>query len=310
MKRTGTMKTVRTGRRARPLAARDLERVAAIDAALSGRSRRGYFERRLAAAERDPDRHLQFAVDEDGALAGFILGHTLEGEFGRSEPEVRLEALGVAAPAQGRGLGAILAEAFEAEARRRGVAEVRSAALWREHDLLRFLDRTGYRLAPVHVLEGPTGRDFEPLARDAFEVALLQERDIEGIARIDQRHTGRDRRGFLCRTVAEALADSAVRVSLAAHVDGGLAGYLMARVDYGDFGRVEPAAVIDTIGVDPMRAREGIARALASQLFMNLAGLGVERVETVVEPGRLDLLGFFHAAGLRPAQRLSLLKRI
>lgn len=310
MKRAGTMKTVHAGRRARPLAARDLERVVELDAALSGRSRRGYFERRLAAAQRDPERHLQFAVDEDGALAGFILGHTLEGEFGRSEPAVRLEALGVTAPAQGQGLGSLLAETFEAEARRRGVTEVCSAALWREHELLRFLDRTGYRLAPVHVLEGPTGRDFEPLARDAFEVALLHERDIDGIARIDRRHTGRERRGYLCRTVAEALADSAVRISLAAHIDSALAGYLMARVDYGDFGRVEPVAVIDTIGVDPMRAREGIARALLSQLFMNLAGLGVERVETVVEPGRLDLLGFFHGAGLRPAERLSLLKRI
>jgi ribosomal protein S18 acetylase RimI-like enzyme len=301
--------------------------------------RRAYFERRLAAAQRDPGQHLQFAADQGDVLAGFILGRAFEGEFGRSEPEARVEALGVSAPAQRRGLGAALGEAFEAEARRRGLAEIGTSARWREHDLLRFLDRAGYRLGVAHVLDCaladaelgsarelpvararatvdandygvPGGSDFEPLARDAAEIGLLSEGDLEGIARIDRRHTGRDRRGYLCRTTREALADSAIRVSLAARVDGGIAGYLMARVDYGDFGRAEPAAVIDTIGVDPLRARQGIGRALLSQLFINLRGLGVERVETVVAPRNLDLMGFFCSAGFMPAERLAFVKRL
>jgi ribosomal protein S18 acetylase RimI-like enzyme len=89
-----------------------------------------------------------------------------------------------------------------------------------------------------------------------------------------------------------------------------VAGYLMARLDYGDFGRVEPTAVIDTVGVDPLRARQGIGRALLSQLFVNLRGLGVERVETVVAPDALDLMAFFVRAGFRPSERLSFLKRL
>ena len=132
--------------------------------------------------------------------------------------------------------------------------------------------------------------DFESLSRDSIEVGLLDESDLEGVARIDRRHTGRDRRGYLCRTVREALADSAVRVSLAAHVDGGVAGYLMARLDYGDFGRAEPVAVIDTVARS-RRARQGIGRALLSQLS-STARASVERVETVVAPGRADLLAF------------------
>ena len=156
----------------------------------------------------------------------------------------------------------------------------------------------------------PGARDVASLGRDGVEVGVLLERDLEGVARIDRRHTGRDRRGYLCRTLREALADSAVRVSLAARVDGGVAGYVMARVDYGDFGRAEPVAVIDTVGVDALRARQGIARTLLSQLFLNLRGLGVERVETVVEAGALDLMGFFYRAGFRPAERLAFLKRL
>lgn len=332
--------THRSARKARRLAPSDLEAVVSIDAALSGRGRRAYFERRLSAAQRDAERNLQFAVEEDGALGGFILGHVLEGEFGRSEPELRLEAIGVKLAAQGGGIGAALGRAFEAEARRRGVPEIRTSARWREHDLLRFLDSAGYRLAASHVLDcgladaalGSHGEEpvepralprdsndygspgavaeFAELARDATEVGVLEETDLQGIARIDRRLTGRDRRSYLVRTLREGLSDSAIRVSLAARVDGGVAGYLMARVDYGDFGRAEPAAVIDTVGVDPLRARQGIGRALLSQLFVNLRGLGVERVETVVAAGDLALLGFFYAAGLRPAERLSFLKKL
>ena len=323
----------------RPLAAADLVAVAAIDAALSGRSRRAYFERRLAAAQRDPERHVQLGVEQDGALAGFMLGRALEGEFGRSEPELRLEAFGVAAGAQGHGLGAALARTFEAEAARRGLREIRTTALWREHALLGFFDRAGFRLSPVHVLDcaladtelgsareqptepvappadpndygTPRPAQFEALARDRIEIGLLGEGDLEGVARVDRRLTGRDRRGYLCRTLREALADSAVRVSLAARIDASVAGYLMARVDYGDFGRTEPVAVIDTVGVDPLRSRQGIGHALLSQLFMNLSALGVERVETAVAPANLDLMGFFYAAGFRPSERLSFLKTL
>lgn len=292
----------------RPLAPRDLDAVVAIDAALGGRTRRAYFQRRLAAAEHDAERHVQFAVEDDRALAGFMLGRVLEGEFGRSEPELRLESLGVKPAAHGRGLGAALAGAFEREALGRGLALIRTAALWREHELLGFLDRAGYRLAPVHVLDREATVDYEPGARDAVEVKLFEKEDLDGVARIDRRHTGRDRRGYLCRTLGEALAASAVRVSLVARADDGVAGFVMARVDYGDFGRAEPVAVIDTVGVDPLRARQGIGRALLSQLFANLRTLGVERVETVVAPGNLDLMGFFYNAGLRPAERLSFFK--
>lgn len=294
----------------RPLAARDLDAVTALDAALGGRSRRAYFERRLAAARRDAEGHVQFAVDAEGALAGYVLCKALEGEFGRSEPELRIEALGVRPDTQQRGIGKRLADTLTAEAARRGAAAIRTTASWREHELLRFLDREGYRLSAARILERTldSGVDFDGEARDAWEVRTLREDDLDGIARIDRRVTGRARRAYLCRALGETLADSAVRVSLAAFGDGTLAGFVMARVDYGDFGRPEPVAVIDSIGVDPMQTRQGVGRALLSQLFFNLAALGVERVETVVAWGDWTLAAFFDAAGLRPSQRLAFVK--
>ena len=294
----------------RPIGKPDLAALVAIDAAHSGRRRRDYFERRLAMAQRDPERDVQIALQESGQLVGFMLGRVLEGEFGRSESEIRVEAFAVHGPLQGRGVGAALEAAFEREAARRGVAAIRTTASWRRHDLLRFLDRCGFALAPAQVLERAAADDLAPLERDAIEAQVLRESDIDGIARIDSRHTGRDRRGYLCRTLREALGDSAVRISLVARVDGNVAGFLMARMDYGDFGRAEPTAVIDTVGVDPLRARQGIGRALLSQLLLNLHGLGVERVETVVPAGELALTGFFYATGFRPSDRLAFVKRL
>jgi len=79
----------------RPLLREDLDAVVAIDAEVGGRTRRGYFERRLDAALREPKLHAQLAAVDKRGLVGFILARVLEGEFGRSEPGLRLEVVGV-----------------------------------------------------------------------------------------------------------------------------------------------------------------------------------------------------------------------
>jgi len=97
-----------------------------------------------------------------------------------------------------------------------------------------------------------------------------------------------------------------VRVSLVAELDGQVAGVIMARVDFGEFGHTEPEAVIDTIGVDPGYGHMGVAQALVSQLMANLAALRVERVRTEVDWNHFALLGFLERLGFRPHRRLAL----
>ena len=108
----------------------------------------------------------------------------------------------------------------------------------------------------------------------------------------------------------ETMVDSAIRVSLTARLDGAIVGFLMARADYGDFGRTEPVAVIDTIGVDPGYAHRGVGHALLSQLFANLGALRIERVETIVAPRDLALLGFLYDVGFAPSQRLPFVRKL
>jgi ribosomal protein S18 acetylase RimI-like enzyme len=156
----------------------------------------------------------------------------------------------------------------------------------------------------------PAARNHAQLARDATDVRLLSAKDLEDVVRIDRHITGRDRRAYMQHALDEALRESGVRISLAARVDRVMAGYLMARADLGDFGRTEPVAVIDTLGVAPEYAHRGVGHALLQQLLLNLGALRIERVETVVAARALDLLGFFLGAGFAPAQRLAFVKRL
>ena len=326
----------------RPLAAADVDAVVAIDAASEGRTRREYIERRLAAARREPALHAQFAADDGRGLAGFILARVLIGEFGLSQPALRLELVGVRADRRSAGVGHRLFDALESWARRHGMAEMRTAASWRDTAMLSWFDALGFELAPEQIVEGavdggaeraenaigadsdaadgetpheidygrPEANDHERLARDRADVRSMTTADLDAIARIDRGITGRQRRDYIAARLAEALADGGVRVSLTARCDDTIVGYLMARADLGDFGRTEPVAVIDTLGVDPEYAHRGIGRALLSQLFANLDALRVERVETIVSQRSLGLLGFLYAAGFAPSQRLPFVHRL
>ena len=320
----------------RALAKDDLDAVVAIDTAIEGHSRRNYIERRLAAALREPALHAQFAATDGDSLVGYVLARLLIGEFGRPQPGLRLEIVGVHADARGMGVATQLMQALMAHARKRGLTEANTSAAWNDHSMLRWFDAMGFTLAAdrwldcqveggayhpgrddaVNAPEGhgpgreidygaPGGNDFEKLARDIADVQSMKPQDLQEIARIDRAITGRDRTDYMQGQLAEAMNDSAIRVSMTARLDGTIVGYLMARADLGDFGRTEPAAVIDTIGVDPEYMHRGVGRALLSQLFANLGALRVERVETITAPHDQALFGFLFAAGFTPSQRLA-----
>src|SRR3569832_2847350 len=137
----------------RALAREDLAAVVAIDAAIEGRSRGSYVERRLAAALREPALHAQFAACDAHGLSGYILARVLEGEFGRSEPALRLEMVGLRSGARGHGNGARLFQVLADWGRRRGVRHVHTTATWRDATMLGWLGAMGFTLAHTYVLE-------------------------------------------------------------------------------------------------------------------------------------------------------------
>lgn len=326
--------------RLRPLKSGDLEAIVAIDRVAAGRSRRGFFEKRLAQLAREPGAFVALAAEQGGKLAGFAFARLYEGEFGGGAPEASLDAIGVDAKARGRGIGRQLVEGVAKAMRGHGVAELSTQADWTEAALMGFFAHTGFALAPRIVLEcpvadaeerrppmppagtrtlahasgaaveldysRPSGDDFESLARDRVPIRSMTPGDLAAIVHIDKRITGRDRQAYYKRKLAEAMEESAVRVSLVAELDGQVAGVIMARVEFGEFGHSEPEAVMDTIGVDPGYGHKDVASALLSQLMTNLAGLRVERLRTEVGWNRFGLLSFLDRMGFRPHRRLAL----
>lgn len=320
----------------------DLDAVSALDAALTGNPRRAYFERRLAAALRQPKHHVQFAAEAEGRLVGYVMARRLEGEFGRIQPSLQLEAIAVEGGQQGKGVGGALLAELDAYARKHEIPEIRTLVHWRDHSVLRLLDRAGFSVGANHVIEcavhrgalgaleearspaapgeerpwrerdysAPAANDYEALARDVSDIRSMSQADRAHVVSIDKRITGRNREAYIASLFDEAMNDSAVRVSLIARTDDTPAGFIMARTDFGNFGRTEPVAVIDTLGVAPDSGRRGVGTALLSQLFANLQALLVEKVETLVAYNDLGLANFFYRAGFAPSQRLAFIKRL
>ncbi len=156
----------------------------------------------------------------------------------------------------------------------------------------------------------PNGDDSEALSRDRVPVRSMREDDLNSVVRIDAKLTDRDRRDYFAAKLKEVMSETGVRVSLVAEVDDLPVGFIMARVDFGEFGQTEAAAIIDTLGVNPDHGKGGVASALLSQLLINLEALNVENVRTRVDWNNLGLLGFLGAKGFAPGQQLSLIKKI
>ncbi len=293
----------------RELARGDLDAVVAIDAAAAGHSRRGFYAKRFGVLGEDPRSGVAVGAERGGALVGFAFAHVLDGEFGEAAPAGVLDAIAVAPAARGEGVASALLGRLEAALGERGARELRTQVEWTDRELLPFVASSGFRLAPRVVLERAVDAPFaEEFPWEELPVRSMTEADLPAIVRLDRKITGRDRGRYYRRKAAEALRASGVRVSLVAELEGQFAGFLMARVDLGEFGRTEPTAVLDTLGVDPGLVRRRVGRALLEQLLLNLGSLRVERVLTEIAWNDLDLLAFFSRTGFGHSQRLSFAK--
>ncbi|MFQ5623128.1 MAG: GNAT family N-acetyltransferase [Paracoccaceae bacterium] len=324
-----------TSEQIKPLCADDLDAVIAIDAANSGVSRRGYFEKRLAAATDRPRDYVYSGLHNDGKLAGFAFAKLVEGEFGKPGASASLDAIGVDPACRGKGAGHRLLGAVCEVLKHKGVEELTSQVGWANRALLGFLGDEGFALdsrlvlirstdempvayAGTATLQGPReidhssphGDDFAALSRDRVPVRSMNGDDLKSIISIDARNSGRDRTAYYERKQHEVMHASGVRVSLVAELEGYPVGFIMARMDFGEFGLAGREAVMDTIGVDPGYRGHGVGHALMSQLMANLSVLRVETVRTEVEWNAVDIIGFLDSAGFVPAQRVTVCRKL
>ena len=320
----------------RPLRPEDLDRVSEIESRIAGRPRKEFMEKRFAAASASPESFITCAAMEDERLAGYGFARLQEGEFGAKGAVAVLDVVGVDPAARGRGIGKAVIAGIEREMMRKTIGTLRTQVDWANRDMVRFFSSAGFLLAPCQIIErdtsplreeiaevrsvkrdgrgqvhnGAGGNYYEMLSRDRVLVRSLKEEDLAAVVRIDGKLTGLDRSAYYGAKFREMLTVSGIRVSLVAEDAGIVAGFVMARVDFGEFGKVEKTAGIDTIGVHPAHAGSGVGHALLSQLLLNLSTLQVESVLVQVSPENFDLRRFLHARGFAPSQRLALVKSV
>ena len=70
-----------------------------------------------------------------------------------NEEARELDAIGVDPGSQGRGIGRQLLAGLDEVLRHKGVHEMHTQEAWTNHELMRFFDAAGFRLAPRQVLE-------------------------------------------------------------------------------------------------------------------------------------------------------------
>jgi ribosomal protein S18 acetylase RimI-like enzyme len=338
---SSSQKTSATDTNVSPLRADDLDAVVKIDKSLSGTSRRGFFEKRLTAAMEEPRDFVFVGLRDGDQLIGYALARLVEGEFGRPGASAALDAIGVAADHTGENVGHQLIAGIEEILRHKEIGELTSQVDWKGQGLIGFLASAGFAVAPRIVLtratdrpipepldhddvsiddlvddsaefdfSSPDGDDFEALSRDRIPVRSMAEADLGYLVAIDRRATGQDRSTYYRRKLREAMHESGVRISLVAELDGQPVGFIMARVEFGEFGHADPEAVMDTIGIDPGYRRAGVARALMSQLIANLATLRVDHVRTELNWNDVGLINYLDNAGFVPAQCVVLSRKL
>jgi ribosomal protein S18 acetylase RimI-like enzyme len=137
-------------------------------------------------------------------------------------------------------------------------------------------------------------------------VRQLRPQDLEAVIALDAKATGRRREEYFKVKLKQAMSDTGIQVSLGAELGGIFAGFLLARVYYGEFGAPEPVAVLDTMGVHPDFRGRRVGAQLLDQLRTNLLGLGIRTLQTEVSWRNQGLLAFFQQQGFEPAPRFCL----
>ena len=100
-----------------------------------------------------------------------------------------------------------------------------------------------------HLVPGaPAGGPVRPSPTPAETTARSQsqgrrsrraKRDLEAVIALDAKIIGRQRDEYFKLKLKQALSDTGVMISLAVEIESVFAGYLLARLYYGEFGLME-----------------------------------------------------------------------
>ncbi len=139
------------------------------------------------------------------------------------------------------------------------------------------------------------------------KIRVMRGADLDAIVAIDEKASGQNRREYYERKVAVLLdGKHTINSSLVAELDGGIVGFIMGDVYFGEFGIPETSGTIDSLGVDPKYQNRGIASELIDLFITNMRAVGVKKVYTLVNWDDFALEKFFSSHKFVPSKRINL----
>ncbi|MCC6202636.1 MAG: GNAT family N-acetyltransferase [Gammaproteobacteria bacterium] len=136
----------------RDVAAGDLDAIVAIDLGETGVAKHDYWREKFELAARQRATHIFLVAEQEGAVAGFIIGEIKAWEFG-SSPCGWVSAIGVANESRFTGTGTRMLEALLAEFKRAGIDIVRTMVARGNRELMSFFRSQGLMAGPYLQLE-------------------------------------------------------------------------------------------------------------------------------------------------------------
>jgi predicted N-acetyltransferase YhbS len=144
-------------------------------------------------------------------------------------------------------------------------------------------------------------------ASAATKIRLMRVDDFNAVVRIDEKVTKNPRREYY-RVKFEELVQSTDRVptSLVAEDESGtVLGFVMGELFIGEYG-LSQEATLDTIGVDPDYQHKRVGQLLINEFIDHLKGLGVQKVNTLVDSNDSRMMSFFGANQFGPSTKVNL----
>jgi len=148
-----------------------------------------------------------------------------------------------------------------------------------------------------------------PEVTAAARIRPLDELDLSGIVRIDEKITGIYRpEVWEQRVMFYTRRDPGA--SQVAEIGGRIVGFMLGDCRAGEFGLEEPSGWIERFGIDPDFRGKDLGRRMFDAICAHFRAEGAQRVRTLVDRNDTALTGFLNAIGFGDSPLTALERQI
>ena len=133
--------------------------------------------------------------------------------------------------------------------------------------------------------------------------------DAEDIQRIIRAISGDTSEIDFGKVINHNYGDEESKISIAAEINGRVAGFMISNILYAGFG-LDRSAWIVNLGVDPDLMGQGIGKKMAEEIFEIYRKRGIKHIYSSVMWDSIDLLSFFKTLGFERSNFINLCKKI